>query len=127
MDGRARFLELLTKTFSVTAAAEGSGLERGYLYRLRKSDPEFAAEWDAAISKAIDGLEAAAYKRAAQTSDTLLIFLLKTRRPDLYRDRQDVTTTSITVDYSNLTDEQLQRIANGEHPASVLSPTTSGR
>ena len=127
VDGRERFLRLLAETFSVTAAAEGSGLERGYLYRLRGSDPAFAAQWDDAIARAIDGLEAAAYKRATQMSDTLLIFLLKTRRPDLYRDRQDVTTTAVNVDYSNLTDEQLQRIANGEHPASVIASTPRGR
>ena len=122
---RQRFLDLLAKTFSVTAAAEGAGIDRCHVYTVRAQDAEFATQWDAALARAIDGLEAAAYKRAAQTSDTLLIFLLKTRRPDLYRDRQDITTTAVNIDYSNLTDEQLQRIANGEHPASVITSTNS--
>ena len=123
---RARFLELLAKTFSVSAAAQGAGIDRSSVYDHRKKDPDFAAQWDTALAQAIDGLEAAAYKRAAQTSDTLLIFLLKTRRPDLYRDRQDVTTTTMAINYADLTDDQLQRIANGEHPATVIA-STSGR
>lgn len=120
---RARFLDLLANTFSVTAAAKGAGIDRTSVYDARRADPEFATQWDAALSQALDNLEAAAYKRAAQTSDTLAIFLLKTRRPDIYRDRQE--TTNINIDYSNLTDEQLQRIANGEHPASVITSTNS--
>ena len=120
-----RFLTLLESTFSVAAAASGAGIDRGTAYKRREAHPEFRAKWETALSNAIDGLEEAAYKRAREMSDTLAIFLLKTRRPDLYRDRQDVTTTTMAVNYSDLTDEQLQRIANGEHPAAVISGTGS--
>ena len=109
-----RFLTLLSETFSVTAAAAGSGTDRSYAYHCRRNDPDFAEKWDAALNAAIDRLEQAAYDRAIQTSDTLAIFLLKTRRPDLYRDRQDVTTTTMAVNYADLTDEQLQRYRDWE-------------
>lgn len=121
-----RFLTLLESTFSVSAAASGAGIDRRTAYRHKENDPDFSAKWDEAISNAIDGLEEAAYKRAREMSDTLAIFLLKTRRPDLYRDRQDVTTTTMAVNYADLTDDQLQRIANGEHPATVIA-STGGR
>lgn len=125
-DWQDRFLSLLESTFSVSAAASGAGIDRRTAYRHKDSDPEFSARWESALANAIDSLEEAAYKRAREMSDTLAIFLLKTRRPDLYRDRQDVTTTTMAVNYADLTDEQLQRIANGEHPAAVISGT-SGR
>ena len=124
-DWQDRFLSLLESTFSVSAAASGAGIDRRTAYRHKDSDPEFSARWESALANAIDSLEEAAYKRAREMSDTLAIFLLKTRRPDLYRDRQDVTTTTMAVNYSDLTDEQLQRIANGEHPAAVISSTGS--
>ena len=125
-DWEDRFLTLLESTFSVAAAASGAGIDRGTAYKRRDLHPDFRAKWEVALANAMDGLEEAAYKRAREMSDTLAIFLLKTRRPDLYRDRQDVTTTTMAVNYADLTDEQLQRIANGEHPATVIS-STSGR
>jgi len=125
-DWEDRFLTLLESTFSVASAAAGAGIDRGTAYKRRECHPDFRAKWEAALANAMDGLEEAAYRRAREMSDTLAIFLLKTRRPDLYRDRQDVTTTTMAVNYADLTDEQLQRIANGEHPATVIS-STSGR
>lgn len=125
-DWEDRFLTLLESTFSVAAAASGAGIDRGTAYKRREAHPDFRAKWEAALANAMDGLEEAAYRRAREMSDTLAIFLLKTRRPDLYRDRQDVTTTTMAVNYADLTDEQLQRIANGEHPALVIA-STSGR
>lgn len=116
-----RFLTLLSETFSVTAAAAGSGTDRSYAYHCRRNDPDFAEKWDAALNAAIDRLEQAAYDRAIQTSDTLAIFLLKTRRPDLYRDQQHVQTTQLNINYSDLTEDQLERLANGEDPAAVLA------
>lgn len=125
-DWEDRFLTLLESTFSVAAAAAGAGIDRGTAYKRRENHPDFRAKWESALANAMDALEEAAYRRAREMSDTLAIFLLKTRRPDLYRDRQDVTTTTMAVNYADLTDEQLQRIANGEHPATVIA-STSGR
>jgi len=51
--------------------------------------------------------------------DTAAAFIwLKNRRPDLWRDRQQI---DLNVDLTQLTDAQLQRIANGEHPLAVVA------
>jgi hypothetical protein len=121
MGWQDRFIELLAVTFSVTSAAQGAGIDRSTAYRYKYEHPEFAARWDDALNSAIDRLEKAAYERAVNTSDTLAIFLLKTRRPDLYRDQQHVNTTQFTINYSDLTQPQLERLANGEDPATVIS------
>jgi len=56
-------------------------------------------------------------------SDTLLIFLLKGLKPEVYRERLEVRGTLGQIDFGRMTDEQLSRIAGGEHPWSVLAPT----
>lgn len=121
MGWQDRFIELLAVTFSVTSAAQGAGVDRSTAYRYKYEHPEFAARWDAAIGSAIDRLEQAAYERAVTMSDTLAIFLLKTRRPDLYRDQQHIQTTQLNINYADLTQDQLERLANGEDPSSVIS------
>lgn len=85
-----RFLELLSQTGNVTAACRGSGLSKETVYKARKTDPEFAAAWQKAEETAVDLLELEARRRAMSTSDTLLIFLLKAHKPDMYRERLDI-------------------------------------
>lgn len=80
------FLALLAASPNVTLAAQGAGISRSKAYQYRKEDPGFAAKWDDAIGESIDRLEAAAFKRAEETSDTLAIFLLKSHKPDVYRE-----------------------------------------
>ena len=43
-------------------------------------------KWELAKQQAIDELESVAFTRAKKYSDTLLIFLLKALKPDVYRD-----------------------------------------
>ncbi|MCH7667529.1 MAG: hypothetical protein IH936_16585 [Acidobacteria bacterium] len=50
------------------------------VYDHREKYPDFAQAWDDAIEDGIDTLEAIAYKRAMESSDTLMIFLLKAKR-----------------------------------------------
>lgn len=82
-----RFLEAFRQTGNVRLSAQGAGVDRTTVYRAAKADAEFAAAWREAEQDAIDTLEAVARQRALQTSDTLLIFLLKSLRPDRYRER----------------------------------------
>jgi transposase-like protein len=90
---RRAFLEALSGGLSVTAAAVQSGMNRATAYRWRDREPSFAADWDAAIEAGTDRLEDVARQRAEAGSDTLLIFLLKARRPAKYRDRAAVEVT----------------------------------
>jgi hypothetical protein len=87
---RGRFLEVLAGGGSVTAGAAAIAVSRTALYNLRASDDSFAAEWDAAIEAGTDALEDEAVKRAKESSDTLLIFLLKGRRPQKFKDKVEL-------------------------------------
>jgi transposase-like protein len=84
---RALFLGALTEGASVTAACDRAVITRRTVYDWRKADSEFAAAWDDAIEAGTDALEDEALRRAKEKSDTLLIFLLKARRPEKYKDR----------------------------------------
>jgi len=109
---RALFFEMLRKTGNVSAAARHAGRARAQLYRLRKQDAAFAALWDDALEEAADWLELEALRRAmdgteegryfrgemigtiTRYSDSLLMFLLKARRPSVFGTSQAHRLTS---------------------------------
>lgn len=84
------FLHNLRNTANVRAACNAAGIRRPVAYDRRDSHPEFAARWEQAMEEACDILEFVARKRAFETSDTLLIFLLKAHRPERFADRLQV-------------------------------------
>lgn len=79
----------LSQGWSITRACLEAGISNRTYYDWRAASPEFAAEADAAIERGTDKLEDIAMERASRPldgSDTLLIFLLKARRPGRYRE-----------------------------------------
>lgn len=90
---------------TVATAADAVKMSRSGAYRQREVDPEFAAAWGEAYETSTELLEAEALQRAMgrdevvgvdkdgqpifikKYSDLLLIFLLKARRPEAYRER----------------------------------------
>jgi hypothetical protein len=100
-----KFLEFLSQGASVSAAARASGYTRSRLYEWRRADPAFASAWSDSLGRGTDLLEDEALHRAKdgvdeprfyqgqlcghvrKYSDTLLIFLLKARRPEKYGDK----------------------------------------
>ncbi len=68
-------------------AARMIGVGRRTLYKWRDSDDEFAGACHDASEDGIDVIEDVALKRAKDSSDRLLMFLLKARRPEKYRER----------------------------------------
>ena len=139
---RAAFLAAYRETGNIKLACEAAQIGRSSHYRWRESDPDYAEEFERAKKDAVDVLEAEARRRAVEGweepvgwykgqaggtvrrfSDTLLIFLLKGLRPDVYRERVEVSGTLSKIDFGRMTDEQLARIAAGEHPYAVLAPT----
>ena len=100
-----RFLAALTRGASVACAATEAGFSYGFAYKWRYADPEFAARWQEAYEAGTDALEDAARRRAVtgvetpvyyggkkigetrKYSDALLMFLLRSRRPERYRER----------------------------------------
>lgn len=88
---RETFLNALHDGRTVKAAAARGGHSESTFYRLRKRDLKFQSMWDEALEaghqKRADELEAIAEKRARQGDSTLLIFLLKSLRPERFCDR----------------------------------------
>ena len=87
------FVEQLVKGQTITDAAKAAGICRRTAYSWRESDEAFAEAWDDALEIGTEKLETEATRRALESSDTLLIFLLKARRPNVYRDRVSAELT----------------------------------
>lgn len=102
---QAAFLTALAEGLTISGAAKQAGIPRGTVYHWRDADPDFAHAWNEAEDAGADLLEDEALRRAVlglvepvyyggkevgevrKYSDTLLVFLLKARRPDKYRER----------------------------------------
>ena len=87
---REAFLDALGEGLSIAAACRRAGISRVAAYAWRNDEEEFRAAWDEAVEEGTDLLEDAAIERARDASDTLMIFLLKARRPDKFKDRAKV-------------------------------------
>ncbi len=87
------FLGVLSSGATVTLAARGAGVALSTVYDARKAHPGFAERWDLAEESSTQALEAEARRRALAGSDVLMIFLLKARRPSVYREMHRVELT----------------------------------
>lgn len=131
---RAAFLAALAETGNVSQAARAAKASRSRAYQLKAEDPGFAEEWADALDVATDALDAEARRRAIdgietprfhqgqiagtvrKYSDTLLMFLLRAHRPELYRERAGLTGNGqakpeTTEDYTGARDALAERIA----------------
>jgi hypothetical protein len=86
------------------------------MYKHRANSETLAAAWDDAVEAGTDALEDEAVRRAKKSSDTLLIFLLKGRRPHKFKDRAVVE--------HDLTERLADRLAAARKRRSV-SPIVS--
>ena len=107
---KLKFLEWLRRGYSVTKACEQIGITPRSAYRHRGAYTEFADQWDEAMEQGADELEDVAVKRAIEGVDhpiyqqgikvgtekiyneNLLMFLLKGKKPEKYRERHDLTS-----------------------------------
>lgn len=86
---RKAFLAAYKLTGILTVAAEKAGVSRSGVQHAMQRDPQFAQEVRDAGEEAADVLEGVALGRATQgktPSDLLLMFILKARRPEKFRD-----------------------------------------
>jgi hypothetical protein len=87
-----------------------AGIGRSTLYEDRRKDQEFAKAWDDAVMQGIDRLEDEAYRRATAGSDTLLTFMLRGRRPDVYARHDEPPATPVNVTNVLTFEEAMKRI-----------------
>jgi hypothetical protein len=99
-----KFITRLCETGNVSASCRKAKITRQNAYLARDADEVFNAAWEEALIIATEALELEARRRAQlgvdepvfhqgmqvgavrKYSDTLLIFLLKAHKPEMYRD-----------------------------------------
>jgi hypothetical protein len=99
---KACFIEELRRTANISRAAREAGIGNSTVYKHRARFPAFAADWDAAIAEALDGIEESILARVRDGvdkpvfyggeqigsvrhySDALSMFILKSKRPEVY-------------------------------------------
>jgi hypothetical protein len=113
---------MLADTGIVSHSAKAAGVSRKTVYEYRNNCSEFSRRWDEAEQRGLDMLEDIARKRAMQSSDGLIMFLLKHKRPMTYN---PPAQAQVQMDVANLSDDELQReIADLE--ARILAASTAG-
>ncbi|MGH7458564.1 MAG: terminase [Longimicrobiaceae bacterium] len=131
-DWRSAFLDAFAEMGLVLTAAKKAGVARSTVYRERQRNEDFALRWaeveewtteemeQEARRRAVLGVAEPVYQRGElvghvrKFSDTLLIFLLKARRPEMYRENRleltgaDGGPIAHAVDLSRLSEEELR-------------------
>lgn len=129
---KTAFLAAFRETGVVTHAAERAGISRSQFYNWRDHDPAFSTAFAEAELESTERLEAEAYRRAhdghrtergvyhngqliateveTKHSDLLLIFLLKARKPTVYREKLDVQHSGEVRGGDTLTVEQREAV-----------------
>lgn len=112
---KKRLLEAYAKLGSMSAAAEATGINRHHHKYWMKQSAEYREAFQAAEDEATEVLEREARRRAFEgreepvfwngqqigtvrkPSDLLLIFLLKAKKPDIYREIRTSATANVAV------------------------------
>lgn len=105
---RVQFLAALAAGNTVKHSCEQIGIVPPVAYNHRRNDPIFAAEWEDAYELGTQAMEQEAFRRAVEGvaepvvsagklityvqkhSDQILMFILKARRPAVYRDTVNI-------------------------------------
>jgi hypothetical protein len=124
---REAFLEAFARTCNIAVSCRMAGVRRSTYYKAVRKDREFAALVDDARKDAVEALEYQAWKRAAEGSDRLLIFLLKAHCPEKYASLQRVEMSGregrpgqVGSAVVTMTAEKLKALASDEEGARAL-------
>lgn len=131
------FLRAMSEGVTVAEACRVAGTHTSTVYNHRAADEDFRACWDRAVNRGTELLEQEAVRRAyhgvekpvfykgeqcgsvQEYSDGLLMFMLKARRPEVYRDKEPrgdtVVHGNLSVQTNVLAASAIREmIANGE-------------
>ena len=129
---KARFLEVLASSGGIKQSAEIAKVGFRTVYDWREQDAEFRAAWESIEESKTVALEESLYNRAVSSDTIAAIFLLKARRPAMYREviRQESLNVNISAGLERLdrelTDGQLSDIlAVVEAKREALGPGAS--
>jgi hypothetical protein len=132
-----RVLAGVSSGLTIGDACKAVGINRSVIDRWRKDDVAFGAAFKAAFDDGSDKLEAEAQRRAVEGtdkpvfhkgqvcghvreySDTLLIFLLKSRNPERFRDNVRVEHSG-TVEHKHVLELCTRYLANADARRAAL-------
>ena len=144
-----RFFLALASGAPVGKACKAAGYGRTAVYAYRTEDADFAQRWQEADDEAVELMEAEADRRAIkgtlkpvfhlgvrcgsirEFSDTLLIFRLKAKRPDVYRERIDqrhsgaIETNGVLVVPGMASEDEWQKLQQARRPVDESNPEGS--
>lgn len=107
------FLNAFRESGIISQALMVAGISRGQLRTALDKDAEFLEAFHDAKADAVDSLETEAVRRAKDGSDQLLMFLLKSHRPEVYRENHKVEVSGhFEVDHRNVLLEKLASMAD---------------
>ena len=86
------FLVAYQLGLTVEQAAQLAGVSARAAYYWRDKDHDFAQAWHTSRDRLVEALEMQAFQRAANGSDRMLTFLLKSHRPEIYNERVRANT-----------------------------------
>lgn len=81
------WLEAYRETGTVSGACRQLGISRARAYRERQADEDFALAWHEIEQATTDEIEKTAVQIALEGNPTMLIFMLKCRKPEIYTER----------------------------------------
>lgn len=148
-DWRPKFLAAFRDTGLVTEACEVAKVGRSTVYQERQRNEDFALAWADIELETTEAMEREAFRRGVEGvekpmvsagklvttvreySDTLLIFMLKARKPEMYRDNVHVQHSgTVKTEAPELpTDEEWERdmkLAMGEMAGPVVNGRANG-
>lgn len=91
-DQKAKVVEALTSGASLALAAKAVGISRRSLERARKADPLFNTQCEDAAALADAVVQSKLYAAATSGNVTAMIFWLKCRQPDQWKDTRYLVT-----------------------------------
>lgn len=113
---KAQFLEALQAGISLAGAARMVGVSHGLIYDRKATDKEFADAIEKAREAGSDRMEDTLLNIGMRDRNvTALIFLLKGRRPETYRDRQQTDLTNTDGSLAGLFAEAMMHGGDSQH------------
>jgi hypothetical protein len=122
----AGFIDVLRTTANISRAAREAGLSSSTVYRRRATNISFATLWDAALAEALDAVEEDVIDRVRngvlkpvfyggkeigavrQYSDQLAMFVLKSKRPEIYNRASTAPQDAVQLDYDQMTEAEAE-------------------
>lgn len=103
---RKEFLAVIAECGNVTEACRRLSLTWTEVYKTKLEDPEFKAQWEAAVEASLDKLEAEVGRRAHVCSDKLAAWILSRRRPEKWGDHSKDAPTGAQQVIINVTERE---------------------